>query len=171
MQKEGEEPWETAETESRKTGFGEGRCLVQEVGRKGDAEGSRGQGQETRAGHWAVVQQHRDVGGGMAEGREVGWCEFVWFSSNLGRYMGLRGEGEVLRPAQLRVFLVCIFPSGWTGQVPPLGMWEGSWPALRGETEAGRLLSPCIPQFLGKWVETCSWFINIQHQQNPLMLH
>lgn len=82
VQKEGEEPWETAETEARRAGFGEGRRLVQEVGRKGDAEGSRGQGQEMHVGHWTMVQQHRGVGGEMVEGREVGWCELVWFSTN-----------------------------------------------------------------------------------------
>lgn len=46
------------------------------------------------------------LGGETGEGREAGWCELVWFSTNLGRDVGLKGEGEVLRTAQLWVLLV-----------------------------------------------------------------
>lgn len=81
-------------------------------------------------------------------GQEAGWSELVHFFTNLGRDVGLKGEGEVLRTAQLQVHLVCIFfpfLSGQTGQVPLPGVWEGSSPAPHGKTAAGCLLSPLQP--------------------------
>lgn len=65
VQKEGKEPWEIVNTEARRAGVGERRCLVWEVGRKGDDEGSRGGGEEAlvgRVGHWEGVWQHGGVG-------------------------------------------------------------------------------------------------------------
>lgn len=88
------------------------------------------------------------LGGETAEGREVDWCKLVPFSTNLGRDVGLKGEGEVLWTAQLWVLLVYIFfpfLSGKTGQVPLLGVWGGSWPAPHGKAAAGCLLSPPQP--------------------------
>lgn len=84
------------------------------------------------------------LGGKMGEGREAGWCELVRFSTHLGRDVRLKGEEEVLQKAQPWVLLVCIFfpfLSGWTEQFPLPGVWEWSWPAPHGETEAGCLLS------------------------------
>lgn len=83
--------------------------------------------------------------GEMAEGREAGWCELVWFSTNLGKEVGWKEEGEVLRTAQLWFLLVRIFFPFPSGKVPLPCVWEGSWPAPRGKTQAGCLLSPLQP--------------------------
>lgn len=64
-QKEEKDPWDIVETEARRAESGEGKCLVQRMGRKGDAEGSRGGGRKTQVGivrHWERAQQHRGVG-------------------------------------------------------------------------------------------------------------
>lgn len=113
------------------------------------------------------------VWGGVAgEGREVSSCELVWFPTNLGGDVGLKGEGKVLQTAQLWVLPVLIFlpfPSGWKGQVPLPGEWAGPWPGQLGEPEAECCSLPCSFSVDGQ--ELAPGFINIQRQQSPLMLH
>lgn len=116
--------------------------------------GSRDTGWESQV--WEGLGQHRGVGRDDRRGEE-GWCELVWFSTNLGRDVRLKGEGKVLQTAQLRVLLVFIFfpfPHGGTGQIPACSTGR-SWPGHRGQPGAMCCSLPYSPQFLGGWAETC----------------
>lgn len=154
----------------RRAGFGDGRCLVREVGTGGDAEGSRGWGQGTLVGRG--LGRARAAQGCWGDDRrgEGGLCELVWFSTNLGRDVRLKGEAKVLQTAQLWVLLVLIFfpfPNGGTGQIPA---WSAgrSWPGHRGEPGAMCCSLPCSPQFLGGWAETCCRVYKYSEPARPI---
>lgn len=113
------------------------------------------------------------LGGMTAERREVGLCGLLWFSTNLGGDVRLKGEGKVLQTAQLWVLPVLIlpFPSGWKGQVPLLQCGQGPGQATAASQGPRAALCPATPSFSVDGQKLAPGFINIQRQQSPLMLH
>jgi len=93
VQEEGKKPWEIVANEARRAG--ESKIWSATWQREGMLRGAEDGDKRPRSRESGFRKGYGSTGlleGNTAEEREEDWCELVWFSTNSGRDVGLKGE-------------------------------------------------------------------------------